>query len=54
MMLEEMASFMHFEDGDVIMGGMRKGVAAFNVGDRFVGRVYCGERALVEKERVVQ
>ena len=53
-MLTEIESFMHLEDGDVIMSGTPKGVAAFNVGDRFVGRVYSGERVLVEKEWVVQ
>ena len=53
-MLEEIESFMHLEDGDVIMSGTPKGVATFNVGDRFVGRVYAGERVLVEKEWVVQ
>lgn len=53
-MLEEIESFMHLEDGDVIMSGTPKGVATFNVGDRFVGRVYSGERVLVEKEWVVQ
>jgi 2-keto-4-pentenoate hydratase/2-oxohepta-3-ene-1,7-dioic acid hydratase in catechol pathway len=53
-MIAEIESFMHLEDGDVIMSGTPKGVATFNAGDRFIGRVYSGERVLVEKEWVVQ
>ncbi|WP_345977973.1 fumarylacetoacetate hydrolase family protein [Sulfurimonas sp. HSL3-7] len=49
-MLEEIKSFMRLEDGDVIMSGTPKGVAAYNRGDCFVGRVYSGGRLLVEKE----
>ncbi|MGB5965352.1 MAG: fumarylacetoacetate hydrolase family protein, partial [Sulfurimonadaceae bacterium] len=54
MMLEEIKSFMHLEDDDVIMSGTPKGVATFNQGDRFVGRVYSNDKLLVEKEWVVQ
>jgi len=53
-MLEEIKSFMSLEDGDVIMSGTPKGVATYNRGDRFVGRVYSGDRVLVEKEWTVQ
>lgn len=53
-MLEEIKSFMSLEDGDVIMSGTPKGVATYSRGDRFVGRVYSGDRVLVEKEWTVQ
>jgi len=53
-MLEEIKSFMSLEDGDVIMSGTPKGVATYNRGDRFVGRVYANDRLLVEKEWTVQ
>ena len=53
-MLEEIKSFMTLEDGDIIMSGTPKGVATYNRGDRFVGRVYAGERLLVEKEWTAQ
>lgn len=53
-MLEEIKSFMSLEDGDVIMSGTPKGVATYNRGDRFVGRVYSNDRLLVEKMWTVQ
>lgn len=47
-MIEEIKSFMSFEDGDIIMSGTPKGVASYNVGDEFVGRVYNGDTLLIE------
>ena len=47
-MLEEIESFMTLEEGDVIMSGTPKGVATYRRGDCFVGRVYAGERLLLE------
>jgi len=52
-MLEEIKSFMHLEDGDIIMSGTPKGVGNFSVGECFVGRVYSGDKLLVEKEWIV-
>ena len=52
-MLEEIKSFMTLEDGDIIMSGTPKGVGNFSVGECFVGRVYSGDKLLVEKEWVV-
>ena len=49
-MLDEIKSFMRLEDGDVIMSGTPKGVATFRRGDRFVGRIFSGERLLVEAQ----
>ena len=53
-MLDEIKSFMSLEDGDIIMSGTPKGVATYNRGDRFVGRVYSNDRLLVEKEWTAQ
>ncbi len=53
-MLDEIESFMTFEDGDIIMSGTPKGVATYHQGDRFVGRVYSNEKLLIEKEWTVQ
>jgi 2-keto-4-pentenoate hydratase/2-oxohepta-3-ene-1,7-dioic acid hydratase in catechol pathway len=47
-MLEEIKGFMSLEDGDIIMSGTPKGVANYNRGDRFTGRIFSGERLLLE------
>ncbi|MDX9967017.1 MAG: fumarylacetoacetate hydrolase family protein [Sulfuricurvum sp.] len=47
-MIEEIKSFMSFEDGDIIMSGTPKGVASYNVGDEFVGRIYSADLLLME------
>jgi len=53
-MLREIASFMRFEDGDIIMSGTPKGVATYHAGDLFEGKIYCGEKLLVTSTWVVQ
>jgi len=52
-MLEEIQSFMSFEDGDVIMSGTPKGVGNYKIGDKFVGKVYKGEKLLLITEFLV-
>lgn len=47
-MIEEIQSFMSFEDGDIIMSGTPKGVSTYNIGDEFIGRVYSENTLLVE------
>jgi 2-keto-4-pentenoate hydratase/2-oxohepta-3-ene-1,7-dioic acid hydratase in catechol pathway len=47
-MIKEIESFMRFEDGDIIMSGTPKGVATYQIGDEFVGRIYSNETLLVE------
>lgn len=47
-MIEEIKSFMSFEDGDIIMSGTPKGVASYNLGDEFVGRIYSADLLLRE------
>jgi 2-keto-4-pentenoate hydratase/2-oxohepta-3-ene-1,7-dioic acid hydratase in catechol pathway len=53
-MIEEIKSFMSFEDGDVIMSGTPKGVNTYNTGDEFIGRIYSDERLLVESYWIVK
>ena len=53
-MVEEIKSFMHLEDGDVIMSGTPKGVSTYSVGDVFLGQVFSEGRLLVEQEWVVK
>ena len=52
-MLEEIESFMSLEDGDVIMSGTPKGVGNYNLGDKFVGKVYEGDKLIVESTWIV-
>jgi 2-keto-4-pentenoate hydratase/2-oxohepta-3-ene-1,7-dioic acid hydratase in catechol pathway len=47
-MIEEIKSFMSFEDGDVIMSGTPKGVNTYKRGDEFVGRIYSDDTLLIE------
>lgn len=49
-MIEEIKSFMSFEDGDIIMSGTPKGVNTYALGDEFVGRIYSNEQLLVENQ----
>ncbi|MDD2265899.1 fumarylacetoacetate hydrolase family protein [Sulfuricurvum sp.] len=47
-MIEEIKSFMSFEDGDIIMSGTPKGVSTYKKDDEFVGRIYSDTTLLVE------
>jgi len=47
-MIEEIKSFMSFEDGDIIMSGTPKGVNTYKIGDEFIGRIYSNSQLLVE------
>lgn len=49
-MIEEIKTFMSFEDGDIIMSGTPKGVNTYAIGDTFVGRIYSKDRLLVESQ----
>jgi len=52
-MLEEIQTFMSFEDGDIIMSGTPKGVGTYKVGDNFTGKIYEDEKLLVESSWTV-
>jgi 2-keto-4-pentenoate hydratase/2-oxohepta-3-ene-1,7-dioic acid hydratase in catechol pathway len=52
-MVEEIKSFMHLEDEDVIMSGTPKGVGTYSIGDVFLGQVFSAHELLVEQEWVV-
>jgi len=53
-MIEEIESFMSLENGDIIMSGTPKGVGNYNIGDLFCGKVFSGEKLLVESKWIVQ
>lgn len=46
-MIQEIESFMSFEDGDIIMSGTPKGVGTYKKGDIFEGRIYLDSRLIV-------
>ena len=52
-MLEEIHSFMHLEDGDIVMSGTPKGVGTYQKGDKFKGEIFDGDTLLVFGEWVV-
>ena len=52
--LSEIASFMSFEDGDVIMSGTPKGVATYERGDVFLSEIYVEGKLVIKEEFIVQ
>lgn len=52
--LEEVKSFLSFEDGDLIMTGTPKGVGQLNAGDSFVGQIFENEKLIAEGSWIVQ
>ena len=52
--LDEVKRFLSLEDGDLIMSGTPKGVGEFDIGDLFVGKVYEGEKNLLQASWVVK
>jgi len=53
-MIQEIKSFMSFEDGDIIMSGTPKGVNTYKKGDEFIGRIYSVDQLLVENSWIVK
>ena len=52
--LSEIASFMTFEDGDVVMSGTPKGVATYSRGDIFEGEIYVDGKLLLKERFTVE
>ena len=48
-LIAEVASFMSFEDGDVLMTGTPSGVGIVTRGDVFCGRIFSNNSLMVEK-----
>lgn len=53
-MIEEIKSFMSFEDGDIIMSGTPKGVNSYKINDTFTGKIYSDDLLLVESSWIVK
>ena len=52
-MIEEINSFMTLENGDVIMTGTPKGVGTYKLNDTFKGKIYIGEKLVLESSWTV-
>jgi len=52
--IEEIKSFMSFENGDIIMSGTPKGVGNYKLGDLFTGKIFSGEELLIESKWIVK
>lgn len=50
----EVARFMTLEDGDILMTGTPKGVGPFNKDDEFTGRIFSGDKLLLEQRWVAR
>ena len=53
-LVEAVNRFLSFEDGDLLMSGTPKGVGEIYAGDVFVGRLFDGDRVLVESRWVAE
>jgi 2-keto-4-pentenoate hydratase/2-oxohepta-3-ene-1,7-dioic acid hydratase in catechol pathway len=53
MILKEIESFMHLEDGDIIMTGTPKGVSTYKKGDIFVGKIFIDGKMCIEESFIV-
>jgi len=53
-MLDEVRSFVSLEDGDVLMTGTPQGVGPVNAGDEYRGKIFEGDRLIVEGIWVVK
>jgi 2-keto-4-pentenoate hydratase/2-oxohepta-3-ene-1,7-dioic acid hydratase in catechol pathway len=49
-LVDDIASFISFEDGDILMTGTPSGVGVVKSGDLFVGRIFDDNLVLVEQE----
>lgn len=48
--IEEVGTFMSFEDNDIIMSGTPKGVGSYKKDDNFFAKLYDGEKLILQKE----
>ena len=52
--IKEVTAFMSFNDGDILMTGTPKGVGNISVHDCFIGRIFEGDKLLIEQEWIVK
>lgn len=53
-MIEEIESFMSFEDGDIVMSGTPKGVGTYKIGDIFEGKIYLKNKLILTTKWTVE
>ncbi len=52
-MIDEIKTFMSFENGDIVMSGTPKGVGTYNKGDKFEGKIYHNDKLLIINSWIV-
>lgn len=53
-LLAEIGKYFSLEDYDIVMTGTPAGVAGFERGDLFCGRIFNGDRLLIERKWIVE
>ncbi len=53
-LIDEVAGFMSFEHGDILMTGTPQGVGQVAVGDCFIGRIFAGDTLLIEQNWIAK
>ena len=53
-LIEEVETFMHFADGDILMTGTPKGAGELSCGDCLLGRIFIKDKLLIEQRWVVK
>ncbi|MBN1838817.1 MAG: fumarylacetoacetate hydrolase family protein [Campylobacterales bacterium] len=48
--IDEITTFSTLMDNDIIMSGTPKGVGTYERGDRFRGKIFCGEKEIISHE----
>lgn len=52
-LLAEIKKYFSLQDGDIVMTGTPRGVGEYRAGDRFTGRIWDGEKRLIEQSWIV-
>ncbi len=52
-MISELKTFMTLEDGDIVMSGTPKGVGTYKLNDKFIGKIFCKDKLLIESSWIV-
>ena len=51
--INEVSTFLSFEDGDILMSGTPKGVGEFKIGDKFIAKLLYNNQIIIEESYIV-
>jgi 2-keto-4-pentenoate hydratase/2-oxohepta-3-ene-1,7-dioic acid hydratase in catechol pathway len=51
--INEVRTFLSFEDGDILMSGTPKGVGEFKIGDKFIAKLLYNNQIIIEESYIV-